>query len=247
MTENFAARLGSATPPSSPRASTAPGLFVCFEGGDGAGKSTQVRLLTGALERLGREVVVTRQPGGTPLGARIRDLVLHGDHVAPRAEALLFAADKAQHVDQLIAPALARGAVVITDRYTDSSIAYQGAGRDLGDDEIRALQHWAVGGVLPDLTIVLDVDPEVGRARRGDVNDRLESEADAFPAAVRRGYLELAAADPGRYPVLDATETVERIRAAVVDAALQVFEIHAVVAEAVRRLDAAAALARGLP
>ena len=233
MTENFAARLGSATPPSSPRASTAPGLFVCFEGGDGAGKSTQVRLLTGALERRGREVVVTRQPGGTPLGAQIRDLVLHGDHVAPRAEALLFAADKAQHVDQLIAPALARGAVVITDRYTDSSIAYQGAGRDLGDDEIRALQHWAVGGVLPDLTIVLDVAPEVGRARRGDVNDRLESEADAFHAAVRQGFLDLAALHPGRYLV--------------VDAALPVDEIHAVVAEAVGRLDAAAAPARGLP
>ena len=192
-----------------------------------------MRLLTGALEQLGREVVVTRQPGGTPLGAQIRDLVLHGDHVAPRAEALLFAADKAQHVDQLIAPALARGAVVITDRYTDSSIAYQGAGRDLGDDEIRALQHWAVGGVLPDLTIVLDVAPEVGRARRGDVNDRLESEADAFHAAVRQGFLDLAALHPGRYLV--------------VDAALPVDEIHAVVAEAVGRLDAAAAPARGLP
>jgi dTMP kinase len=233
VTENFAARLGSATPPVSPHASTAPGLFVCFEGGDGAGKSTQVRLLTGALEQLGREVVVTRQPGGTPLGAQIRDLVLHGDHVAPRAEALLFAADKAQHVDQLIAPALARGAVVITDRYTDSSIAYQGAGRALGDGEIRALQHWAVGGVLPDLTIVLDVAPEVGRARRGDVNDRLESEADAFHAAVRQGFLDLAALHPHRYLV--------------VDAALPADEIHAVVAEAVGCLDAAAPPARGLP
>ena len=209
MTENLAA--------ATHRQGTAPGLFVCFEGGDGAGKSTQVRLLTQALESRGRRVVVTRQPGGTPLGQQIRDLVLHGDHMDARAEALLFAADKAHHVETLIRPALAEGAVVITDRYVDSSITYQGAGRDLGAGEIRDLQHWAVGGVLPDLTIVLDVAPEVGRARRGEVHDRLESEADAFHAAVRRGYLELAAADPGRYLVLDATETVERLRAAVVD------------------------------
>ena len=227
MTENLAARLGSAAP----RGTTAPGLFVCFEGGDGAGKSTQVRLLTELLEELGREVVVTRQPGGTPLGAQIRQLVLHGDHVAARAEALLFAADKAQHVDQLIAPALARGAVVITDRYTDSSIAYQGAGRDLGADEIRVLQHWAVGEVLPDLTIVLDVSPELGRARRGDVQDRLESEADVFHAAVRQGFLALAAQDPGRYLVVDAALTVD--------------EIHALVVEAVTRIGAGAATEQG--
>ena len=200
---------------STARASTAPGLFVCFEGGDGAGKSTQVRLLTEALESRGRRVVVTRQPGGTPLGQQIRDLVLHGDHMDARAEALLFAADKAHHVETLIRPALAEGAVVITDRYVDSSITYQGAGRDLGADEIRDLQHWAVGGVLPDLTIVLDVAPEVGRSRRGDVHDRLESEADAFHAAVRQGYLDLAAADPGRYLVLDASEAVESLHAAV--------------------------------
>jgi dTMP kinase len=218
VTEDFAARLEEATP----RATTAPGLFVCFEGGDGAGKSTQVRLLTEALERRGREVVVTRQPGGTPLGSQIRQLVLHGDHVSARAEALLFAADKAHHVDQLIAPALAAGKVVITDRYTDSSIAYQGAGRDLGADEIRALQHWAVGGVLPDLTIVLDVSPSVGRARRGDVHDRLESEADAFHAAVRQGFLDLAAQDPGRYLVVDAGLPVEQIHAHVVAAVEQV-------------------------
>jgi dTMP kinase len=200
---------------STARASTAPGLFVCFEGGDGAGKSTQVRLLTQALESRGRRVVVTRQPGGTPLGQQIRDLVLHGDHMDARAEALLFAADKAHHVETLIRPALAEGAVVITDRYVDSSITYQGAGRDLGAGEIRDLQHWAVGGVLPDLTIVLDVAPEVGRARRGEVHDRLESEADAFHAAVRQGYLDLAAADPGRYLVLDASEPVESLHAAV--------------------------------
>jgi dTMP kinase len=201
-----------------PRFSTGPGLFICFEGGDGAGKSTQVGLLTEALERLGREVVVTRQPGGTALGTELRRLVLHGDHVAPRAEALLFAADKAQHVEELIAPALAAGKVVITDRYTDSSIAYQGAGRSLGAEEVRALQHWAVSGVLPDLTIVLDVSPEVGRARRGEVHDRLEAEADGFHAAVRQGFLDLAALEPGRYLVLDAGlpagELHERVLAA---------------------------------
>ena len=209
MTENLAA--------ATTRADTAPGLFVCFEGGDGAGKSTQVRLLSEVLQQRGREVVVTRQPGGTPLGARIRELVLHGEHVSARAEALLFAADKAHHVDQVIRPALARGAVVLTDRYVDSSITYQGAGRDLGRDEITALQHWAVGGLLPDLTIVLDVTTDVGRERRGEVQDRLESEADAFHAAVRRGYLELAASDPDRYLVLDASLAVERVHAAVVD------------------------------
>ncbi|WP_442294894.1 dTMP kinase [Terrabacter sp. 2RAF25] len=218
MTENLAA--------ATHRMGTAPGLFVCFEGGDGAGKTTQVRLLTEVLEQRGREVVVTRQPGGTPLGAQIRELVLHGDHVAARAEALLFAADKAHHVDQLIKPALAEGKVVITDRYVDSSITYQGAGRELGADEITALQHWAVGGLLPDLTIVLDVSPQVGRERRGDVHDRLESEADAFHAAVRRGYLDLAAQDPERYLVLDASKPVEHLRAAVLDGVDRVLTVR---------------------
>lgn len=194
------------------------GVFIAFEGGDGAGKSTQVRLLAEVLRAHGREVLVTRQPGGTELGAAIRDLVLHGDHVSPRAEALLFAADKAHHVETLIRPALAEGAVVVTDRYVDSSVTYQGAGRELGADEVRALQEWAVGGVLPDLTIVLDVAPEVGRSRRGEVHDRLESEADAFHAAVRQGYLDLAAADPGRYLVLDASAPVEQLHEAVLAA-----------------------------
>lgn len=200
-----------------PRRSTAPGWFICFEGGDGAGKTTQVRLLTDQLERRGHQVLVTREPGGTPLGARIRDLLLHGDHVSPRAEALLFAADKAHHVDELIRPALEAGTVVITDRYTDSSIAYQGAGRDLGADEIRRLQQWAVAGLFPDLTIVLDVTPEVGRRRRGDVNDRLESEADAFHAAVRQGFLDLAAREPERYLVVGAGLPADAIAARVLE------------------------------
>jgi dTMP kinase len=197
------------------RVSPAPGTFICFEGGDGAGKSTQVALLTEALERRGQDVVVTRQPGGTALGARIRDLLLHGDHVAPRAEALLFAADKAHHVEELIRPALDAGRTVITDRYTDSSIAYQGAGRDLGADEIRELQHWAVGGLFPDLTIVLDVSPATGRARRGTVHDRLEAEADEFHTAVRQGFLDLVARDPERYLVVDAGLPAEQIHARV--------------------------------
>lgn len=187
------------------------GLFVAFEGGDGAGKSTQLRMLAAALAADGHDVLVTRQPGGTALGAAIRELVLHGDHVAPRAEALLYAADKAQHIDEVIAPALAQGRTVLTDRYVDSSIAYQGAGRDLGVDEISRLQRWAVGGVLPDLTIVLDVTPTTGRARRGAEEDRLEAEGDDFHEAVREHFLLLAAADLQRYHVVDASAPPDEI------------------------------------
>jgi dTMP kinase len=199
-------------------ATASGGLFVCFEGGDGAGKSTQVRLLAEALAARGSDVLVTRQPGGTALGAQIRELVLHGDHVSPRAEALLFAADKAHHVDELIRPALARGRVVLIDRYIDSAIAYQGAGRDLGADEVRDLNLWAVGGLVPDLTVVLDVSSELGRARRGDVHDRLESEGDGFHDAVRQGFLRLAAAEPDRYVVVAADGSAEAIHAEVLAA-----------------------------
>ncbi len=192
------------------------GLFVAFEGGDGAGKSTQVRLLAQALSDAGREVVVTRQPGGTPLGSAIRDLVLHGGHVSPRAEALLYAADKAHHVDELIRPTLERGVDVLTDRYTDSSIAYQGAGRDLGPQEIHELLVWAVAGLFPDLTIVVDVPAAVGRARRGSVHDRIESEGDDFHERVRQHFLDLAAAAPQRYLVLDGTADPADLHAQVV-------------------------------
>ena len=192
------------------------GLFVAFEGGDGAGKSTQVRLLAQALSDAGREVVVTRQPGGTPLGSAIRDLVLHGGHVSPRAEALLYAADKAHHVDELIRPTLERGVDVLTDRYTDSSIAYQGAGRDLGPQEIHELLVWAVAGLFPDLTIVVDVPAAVGRARRGSVHDRIESEGDEFHERVRQHFLDLAAAAPQRYLVLDGTADPADLHAQVV-------------------------------
>lgn len=191
------------------------GVFIAFEGGDGAGKSTQVELLAAAYERAGRPVLVTRQPGGTPLGQALRDLVLHGDAMSPRAEALIFAADKAQHVDVVVRPALAAGTVVVTDRYTDSSVAYQGAGRDLGAAEVHALQMWAVADLLPDLTVVVDVPGAEGRRRRGSVHDRLESEADEYHAAVRAHFLAVAQGAPERYLVVDGTEPAEAIHEAI--------------------------------
>lgn len=191
------------------------GVFVSFEGGDGAGKSTQAALLGEWLRAEGREVVLTREPGGTPVGLAIRDVLLHREHVAPRAEALLFAADRAHHVATVVRPALERGAVVLTDRYIDSSIAYQGEARALAHDEIRDLSLWATEGLLPDLTVLLDVAAGEGRARRGEVHDRLESEGDDFHDRVRQGFLDLAAAAPGRYVVLDATAPAHQIQAAV--------------------------------
>lgn len=193
------------------------GLFIAFEGGDGAGKSTQVGLLRDALEKAGRTVLLTRQPGGTPLGQQIRDLVLHGDHVAPRAEALLFAADKAHHVEQVIAPALAAGDVVITDRYTDSAVAYQGAGRDLGAREIHDLNMWAVDDLVPDLTVVVDVTAAEGRRRRGAVHDRLEAEQDDFHEAIRAHYLAMAQGSPERYLVVDGALAPDEIHDQVVE------------------------------
>ena len=181
------------------------GVFIAFEGGDGAGKTTQVRLLAQRLAAAGREPLLTRQPGGTALGRRLRDLVLHGDPMTARAEALIFAADKAQHVEEVIRPALDAGAVVITDRYTDASVAYQGAGRDLGSDEVHTLQMWAVGGLVPDLTVIVDITAEEGRRRRGEVHDRLESEEDAFHEAVRQHFHALADAAPSRYLLVDGT------------------------------------------
>jgi dTMP kinase len=193
------------------------GLFIAFEGGDGAGKSTQVALLRDALQAAGRTVLVTRQPGGTPLGQQIRDLVLHGDHVAQRAEALLFAADKAHHVEQVIAPALSAGDAVITDRYTDSAVAYQGAGRELGAREIHDLNMWAVDDLVPDLTVVVDVTAAEGRRRRGEVHDRLESEQDDFHEAIRAHYLAMAQGSPERYLVVDGTQAPDQIHAQVAE------------------------------
>lgn len=156
-------------------------------------------------------VVVTREPGGTTFGRTVRQIVLHGEHVAPRAEALLFAADRAHHVQTLILPALKRGQVVITDRYIDSSIAYQGAGRDLGVDEVRQLNVWATGGLVPALTVLVDLPADIGRARRGGVHDRLESESAQFHGAVRDLFLSLAGADPDRYLVVDGELPAEQI------------------------------------
>jgi dTMP kinase len=190
-------------------------VFIAFEGGDGAGKSTQVRLLAERLRGLGLEPVLTRQPGGTELGRRLRDLVLHGEPMSARAEALIFAADKAQHVEEVVRPALARGRIVLTDRYTDSSVAYQGAGRDLGADEVHTLQMWAVDGLVPDLTVIVDITAEEGRARRGEVHDRLESEADGFHESVRRHFHALAAAAPDRYLLVDGTAGAEAVAEAV--------------------------------
>ncbi|WP_446666120.1 dTMP kinase [Flexivirga sp. B27] len=192
-------------------------MFIAFEGGDGAGKTTQIDLLRARLTAQGRDVVVTREPGGTELGVSIRQVLLHGDDVAPRAEALLFAADRAHHVATVVRPALQRGAVVLQDRYLDSSVAYQGAGRQLDPVEIKRLSLWATEDLLPDLTVLLDVTAHDGRARRGAVHDRLESEEDDFHNRVREHYLQLAAADPDRYLVVDASLPREEIAAIVAE------------------------------
>jgi dTMP kinase len=203
------------------------GRFVVFEGGEGSGKSTQCARLAAHLTSQGHEVVRTREPGGTDLGRTLRSALLdhHDAVVDPRAEALLYAADRAQHVAELIRPALDRGAVVVSDRYVDSSLAYQGAGRALSAADVAALSRWATGGLVPVLTVVLDVPPSVGLARAGRVGaaDRLESEPLAFHERVRAGFLDLAAQEPARYCVLDATQEPDDVAAAVavaVDAAL---------------------------
>ncbi|MDM7990904.1 dTMP kinase [Arthrobacter sp. zg-Y877] len=192
------------------------GLFVAMEGGDGAGKSTQARRLAAALQETGRTVLRTREPGGTPVGEQLRALVLeHGNgDIDARTEALIFAASRAAHVQQVIEPALTAGTVVVCDRYIDSSVAYQGAGRGLGTEAVRSLNTWATSGLEPDLTVLLDVDPERGRDRRTAGNapeDRLESEPDTFHLQIRRAFLETAAAAPDRYLVLDAGRPVDEL------------------------------------
>jgi len=184
-------------------------MFVSFEGLDGCGKTTQARLLARALEQTGLEVVLTREPGGTPLGEQIRDLVLHGDHVAPWAETALYAAARAQHVEELIRPALARGATVVCDRYVDSSVAYQGVGRALGLDRILELNLAAVGGLLPDRTFLLELDPSEVPARIQRHYDRLEREGDDFRERAADGYRQLAARFPERIVVLDAARPAD--------------------------------------
>ena len=183
-----------------------PGVFLALEGGEGAGKSTQARLLAIWLREQGYDVVTTHEPGATKVGLRLRALLLDTAHagLSPRAEALMYAADRAEHVESVIIPALERGAIVVTDRYVDSSLAYQGAGRQLPVSEIAQLNDWATSGLMPDLTILLDLSPATGLGRRLSSADRLESEPVEFHQRVRSGFLSRAAADPGRYLVLDA-------------------------------------------
>ena len=193
-----------------------PGYFIAFEGGDGSGKTTQAELLTAALSSRGVAVVPTREPGGTPLGTEIRRLVMHGpEDVDPRTEALLYAADRAYHAATRIRPALAAGQTVITDRYVDSSIAYQGAGRGLGAAEVRELSRWATGDLWPDLVIVLDIDAGTGLSRVGESRDRLENAGEDFHASVGEHYRRAAAADPARYRLVAAAGSPAQVFAAV--------------------------------
>lgn len=200
-------------------------MFVAFEGGEGTGKSTQLARAAAWLRAAGREVVETREPGGTPLGGQLRRLVLDpAGELVPRAEALIYAADRAQHVEAVIRPALAAGRVVLTDRYVDSTLAYQGAGRGLSVDEARVVTDWATAGLRPDRTVLLDLDPRVGLARAGARSslDRLEAASLDFHEAVRQAFLDLASDAPERYAVIDASGSVDEV-AAQVRAALEPF------------------------
>jgi len=198
------------------------GLFIALEGGEGAGKTTQARMVAIWLREQGFDVITTREPGATKVGMRLRALLLDTAHtgMSPRAEALMYAADRAEHVAEVISPALERGAVIITDRYTDSSLAYQGAARGLRTEDVAWLSHWATDGLVPDLTILLDLPPQAGLGRRTRSADRLEAEPTEFHDRVRAGFLSLARQDPQRYLVLDATrpaaeltqEIQERVR-----------------------------------
>jgi dTMP kinase len=194
------------------------GAFIVFEGGDGVGKSTQAGLLAEWFAAAGREVVRTFEPGDTPIGAKIRQLLLSPEtgELPPRAEALLYAADKASHVAEVVLPALQRGAVVICDRYVDSMIAYQGAGRVLDFSEVEKLAEWATGGLRPDLTVLLDLDPVEAMDQIQD-KDRLESAGTDFHTRVRGHFLTLAARDPGRYLVIPARLPIEEIAARITE------------------------------
>lgn len=188
------------------------GCFLALEGGEGAGKSTQSSRLRAWLEAQGRDVVLTREPGDTGVGRRLRSIVLDpatGD-ISPRTETLLYAADKAEHVESVVLPALRRGAVVVTDRYVDSTIAYQGGGRDLSVEEVETVARWATRDVRPDLTVLLDLEPGAGLTRF-EGRDRIEAESSDFHERVRATFLRLAAADPDHYLVVDARLAADEI------------------------------------
>lgn len=191
------------------------GVFITFEGGDGSGKSTQASLLAGRLQDAGYRVLRTREPGGSDVGLEIRELVLHhhGD-IVPRAEALLYAADRAHHIATVVRPALASGTIVLQDRYLDSSVAYQGVGRDLDAAEVRELSLWATENLLPDLTVLLDIDEADARGRLDAAKkrfDRLEAEASEFHARVRTAFLALAEVERDRFLVVDAAASIQHI------------------------------------
>ena len=198
---------------------TETGVFLALEGGEGAGKSTQARLLVDWLEGLGHRVLLTREPGGTDVGKLLRQIVLGNDtgELSPRTEALLYAADKAEHVDEVVLPALAGGAVVVTDRYVDSTLAYQGAGRRLDPAELEHVARWATSSLRPHLTVILDIDPVVGLTRF-ETPDRIESEPLEFHQRVREHFLRLASADPAHYLIVPGDQSPERTAAAVREA-----------------------------
>lgn len=201
---------------------------MVFEGGDGVGKTTQIERLGAFLRSAaggGRAVVTTREPGGTELGQKLRQVIMHGGHVYPRAEALLYAADRAHHIASLVRPALAAGSVVVQDRYVDSSIVYQGGARGLGA-EVASISQWATEGLVPDLTVVLDMEPVASRLDRE--LDRVERETAEHALAIREGFLSLAARAPGRYAVIDAARSIDAVQRDVV----------AAVAEAMSQADA---------
>ncbi|MDX1658255.1 MAG: dTMP kinase [Nitriliruptorales bacterium] len=205
-----------------------PGTFVVFEGGDGAGKSTQIGLLRGALEEAGYDVVTTREPGGTEVGERVRDLLLdHGSAgLTDRTEALLYAAARAQHAEEVIRPALEKGAVVLSDRYVDSSVVYQGGARQLGEEKIEELNRWGTKRLEPDLVVLLDIDPEEGLARAGgEAPDRLESAGLAFHRAVNDAFRRRARSEPDRYLVVDASRPAEDLHAEIREVVLERLEV----------------------
>lgn len=188
------------------------GLFITFEGTDGCGKTTQIELLKRYLEEKGYKVVLTREPGAKGLGEKLREILLNYDgDVSSNCESFLFLADRAQHIDMLIKPAIERGEVVLCDRHTDSTVAYQGYGRGLDLDQIRMLNDIATNGVKPDMTFVFDIDIETAQERVGKTKDRMESAGIEFFKRVRQGYLEIAKSEPERVKVLDATQTIETI------------------------------------